>query len=281
MNARATPGQIPPAMLIDTHSHLTFKDLAGQTRNVLNRAAQAGVTRVLTISETVDDARRGLELLAEFPQLCLVAGIHPHHAAHTTSDDLGALAALLAEPEPGGVSANRIVAVGETGLDLHYDFAPPARQEQVFRKHLDIAAQRDLPVVLHARKAERRAADILRDYPPLLGRFVFHCYSADVETARYILDLGGYLSFTGVVTFQKADPIRASACYAPLERLMIETDAPYLSPEPVRKIFPNEPAFVAHTARFLANLRGEPFDRFAAATTANAITFFRLPEEQR
>jgi TatD DNase family protein len=265
-------------MLIDTHCHLTFKDLAGQTRDVLKRAAQAGVTRVLTVSETVADARRGLELVGEFPQICLIAGIHPHHAAKCQKDDLLALGALLDESEPGGVPRNRIVAVGETGLDFHYDFAPPAEQEQIFRAHLEIAAERDMPVVLHARKAERRVADILREYPPLLGRFVFHCYSADVETARYILDLGGWLSFTGVVTFQKAEPIRASARYAPLERLLIETDAPYLSPEPVRKIFPNEPAFVAHTARFLANLRGEPFDRFAAATTANAITFFRLPE---
>ena len=266
-------------MLIDTHCHLTFDDLAPRVGAVLERARDAGVTRVVNVATTLDEARAGLDLLTEFPNVYLVAGIHPHEAGKCTSDDLEALAALHGGQWQTDADRRRIVGIGETGLDFHYDFAPPNRQEAVFLAHLELACELQRPVVVHARQAEQRVCDILADYPQLDGRVVFHCYSQGSAVARRILDLGCRLSFTGVVTFKNAETVRESARYAPLERIMVETDAPYLSPEPVRKIFPNEPGFVAHTARFMAELRGESFEVFAAATTANAIEFFGLPEE--
>lgn len=258
-------------MLIDTHCHLTYDDLAPQVAAVLHRAAAAGVAHCITVATSLPDAARALALSAAHGNVFVCAGIHPHEAARADAEQLAALRELHAASNP------RLVAVGETGLDFHYDFATPQRQEEVFRAQLQLACDVGRPVVIHARKAEQRVCDILREYPPLRERVVFHCFSGDEALARHILDSGFWLSFTGVVTFRNGDAVRAAARLCPPERLMVETDAPYLSPEPVRKIRPCEPAFVAHTARFLAELRGEPFERFAEQTTANAVRFFGLP----
>ncbi len=265
-------------MLIDTHAHLTFGDLAPQVEAVVARAAAAGVTRILNVATTLEESRRGLELLERFPNVDLIAGIHPHEAANCDADELAELAAFHHGQLKRTVDPRRVVGVGEIGLDFHYDFAPRDRQEEVFRFQLGLASELARPGVIHAREAEERVCDILREFPPLEGKFVFHCYSAGVEVARRILDMGGRLSFTGVVTFKKADLVRRSARYAPLDRLFIETDAPYLSPEPMRSRFPNEPAYLVHTAKFLAELRGESFTKFADKTSEGATEFFRLPE---
>lgn len=267
-------------MLIDTHCHLTSSDLVAQIDTVLARARTAGVQRLVLVAVNPADARAALALLATHPELFLVVGIHPHEAGTCTTDRWAELAALLRGTEVPAALQPRMVGVGETGLDLHYDFAPPSQQEEVFRAHLALAAELGLPIVIHARESETRVCAILAEYPALAGRVVFHCFSGDVAVARQVLDLGDYCSFTGVVTFKKADSIRAAARYVPAARIMVETDAPYLSPEPVRKVRPNEPALLVHTARFLAELRGERYEDFAAATTANAVRFFNLPEEQ-
>lgn len=265
-------------MLIDTHCHLTAPELASQIDAVLRRALEAGVGRLITVATSVDDARAAADLAQRFANVHLAAGIHPHASGGCTDDDLAALAAL--HGAGGGKGANgRLVALGETGLDFHYDFAPRDRQEQVFRAQLELACRVGRPVVIHARESEARVCDVLSDYPALAGRVVFHCYADGVEIARRILDMGMWLSFTGIVTFRGAERVREAARFVPRERIMVETDAPYLAPEPVRKVRPNEPAFVAHTARFLAELRGEPFEAFAAATTANAERFFCLSVE--
>jgi TatD DNase family protein len=268
----------PSAMLIDTHCHLTMSPLAEQAEEVLARARAAGVQRMILVAVDVADAQAALRLMAGRPDLYLVAGVHPHEAAQC---DPAAISALRALVRGDGLTANlkaRIVGVGETGLDLHYNFAPPQRQEEAFRMHLALAEEAGLPVVIHARQAEARVCEILAGHPRLTGRVVWHCFSGDTTLARRILDQGGYCSFTGVVTFKNAGAIRASARYVPCDRLLVETDAPYLSPEPVRKTRPNEPALLVHTARFLADLRGESFEDFAAVTTANAVRFFRLSE---
>ena len=267
-------------MLIDTHCHLTHQDLAPQIDDVLQRAREFDVRRVVTVAEDIGDARAALELMRGRTQVFLIAGIHPHHAAKATVDDLSALADLHHGRwnEPDGL--DRVVAVGETGLDFHYDFATPERQETLFRSQLELAQESGRPVVIHARQAEERVCDILADYPALAGRAVFHCFSGGPELARRVLDMGFLLSFTGVVTFKNASAIRDSARLAPADRILVETDAPFLSPEPVRKIRPCEPAFVAHTARFIAELRAESFEALAATTTANANRFFDLPESE-
>ena len=265
-------------MLIDTHCHLTFDSLAPQVEAVLQRAREAGVERIINVATDLEDAKAGLALQRSFDDVELAAGIHPHEAGKCSESDLEQMAAL--HRGDGQANARPLVAVGEVGLDFHYDFAPRERQEEVFRFHVELAAELRRPLVIHAREAEERVCDILDGYPQLEGRFVFHCYSGGVEVARRILDAGGRLSFTGVVTFKNADTVRQSARYAPRERIMVETDAPYLSPEPMRKVFPNEPAFVTHTAKFMAELRGESLSAFSEATTANAIEFFNLTGER-
>lgn len=265
-----------PAPLIDTHCHVTYAELAPQIDDVVRRAAEAGVTRMITVATTPDDARRGIELMKSHDRIYLAAGIHPHEAAKVGAAELNDLAALHRGQWNLGPLATRLVAVGETGLDFHYDFAPADVQERVFRAQLALAVEVKRPVIIHARKAEEQVCDILRDYPQLVGRVVFHCFSRGVDVARRVLDMGLWLSFTGVVTFDKSGEIPASAKFTPADRFMIETDSPFLSPVPVRKIRPCEPAFVAHTARYLAELRGVSFETLAAQSTANAERFFSL-----
>ncbi len=266
-------------MLIDTHCHLTSREFRGKVRDVLQRAADADVTRAIVVAEDPRDARVALDLLEEHPNLYLAAGVHPHRAANCDRDMLTALAEVLRGEGVRADLKRRIVAVGETGLDFHYDFSPRKQQEELFHAQLALAVQLDRPVVIHARASEARVCEMLGDYSQLVGRVVFHCFSADTTIARRVLDLGCYCSFTGVVTFPKAELIQQTARYVPRDRIMLETDAPYLSPVPVRKIRPNEPALLVHTARFLADGRGETLDALAAATTANAVRFFGLPED--
>lgn len=266
-------------MLIDTHCHLTSSELAGQLDGVLARARAADVGRMILVAVTPDDARAALRMLEDHPELFLAVGVHPHEAGHCGRDEIAELAAMIRGETVVRELSRRIVGVGETGLDFHYDFAPRKQQEAVFLAQLELAVALGRPVIIHARESEARVCEMLGGFAALAGRVVFHCFSADTTLARRALDLGCYLSFTGAVTFKKAERIRASACYVPAERIMIETDAPYLSPEPVRKVRPNEPALVVHTARFLADIRGVDFATLAAATTANALRFFGLPEE--
>lgn len=260
-------------MLIDTHCHLTYDQLAPQVDDVIARAAAAGVARMITVATTVADAHRAVELMRDRPMISLAAGVHPHEAGKVTQEEFGALRDLHTGCWDG-VDSRRLAAVGETGLDFHYDFAPRDVQERVFRAQLALACDVGQPVVIHARESEREVCDILDEYPQLRDRVVFHCYSQGAELARRIFDAGWWISFTGVVTFSNAEAIREAARIAPADRFMVETDAPFLSPVPVRKVRPCEPAFVAHTAKFLAELRGEPYEALAAHTTANAERFF-------
>ncbi len=267
-------------MLTDTHCHLTSAEIAPQLVGVMARAAEAGVRRMVTVATTPDDAIAAAAIMGAHRNVYLCAGVHPHQAQTCGDDDLARLAAMHEGREAAlAGAAGRLVAVGETGLDFHYDFAPPARQELVFRYQLELAQRVGRPVVIHARKAEERVCDVLAEYPALRDRVVFHCFSGGVPLARRVLDGGHWLSFTGVVTFKNAGDVRDAARFAPLDRVMVETDSPYLAPVPHRGKQPCEPAFAALTARFLAELRGMPYDAFAAATTANAIRFFQLPED--
>lgn len=266
-------------MLIDTHCHLTSDELYSDIDGVLGRAREAGVGRMVTVATRPSDARRAIELLGPHPQIYLAAGVHPHEAGRVDDAELEALAALHRGEWSDGPLAGRLVAVGETGLDFHYDFATPQRQEQVFRFQLELACETGRPVVIHARKSEERVCEVLDEYLALRGRVVFHCFSGGPALAQRIFDGGWWVSFTGVATFRNAGEIREAARLSPADRFMVETDAPYLTPEPFRKNRPNEPAYVVHTARRLAEVRGEPFERFAAATTANAERFFGLARE--
>jgi TatD DNase family protein len=254
--------------LIDTHCHLTFEPLAGDVPGVVERSRAAGVTGWITVGTSLEDSRRAIELAGRYENMYATVGIHPHEAQNA---DAGALEELgrLARSE-------KVVAIGETGLDFHYNFSKQPDQKRVFAAHLEIARDTELPVVVHSRNAFEETLEILdRDGRGLKG-VVFHCFSGLPEQARLILERGYYASFTGVVTFKNAETARAAAKTVPLDRLMLETDSPYMSPEPLRKQKPNEPALMVHTAEFLAHLKGVPLDDLAQATTRTAVEFFHL-----
>jgi TatD DNase family protein len=254
--------------LIDTHCHLTFEPLADDVPGVAQRSRAAGVTGWITVGTTLEDSRRAIELAGRYENMYAAVGIHPHEAQNADAGALEELSRLA--------GSEKVVAVGETGLDFHYNFSKQPDQKRVFAAHLDIARDAGLPVVVHSRNAFEETLEILdRDGRGLKG-VVFHCFSGSAEQARQLLDRGYYVSFTGVVTFKNAETAREAAKAVPPDRLMIETDSPYMSPEPLRKQKPNEPALMVHTARFLADLRNMTLDDFAQTTTHTAAEFFGL-----
>ncbi|MFO0973273.1 MAG: TatD family hydrolase [Phycisphaerae bacterium] len=255
-------------MLIDSHCHLTYDPLAGQTESVLANMAAAGVSHAISVGTSVSDAGAALALATQHPQLFATAGIHPHEA--------GKAAPGWVEALRRAAGAARVVAIGETRLDYHYDFAPRDAQRTAFEGQLELAAQCGKPVIIHCREAHGDVMAVLRNFGGV-GRVVFHCFSGTAAEAREILDAGYWISLTGVVTFRNAESLRTVARDLPGDRLMVETDSPYLSPEPVRNRKPNEPATVAHTARRLAEVRGVAYEQFVAEARANTIRFFGLP----
>jgi TatD DNase family protein len=254
--------------LIDTHSHLTFEPLSADVPGVIERSRAAGVVGWISVGTHLDDSRRAIGLAGRYENMYAAVGIHPHEAH---SADSGALEELrqLARQE-------KVVAIGETGLDFHYNFSKQPDQRRVFETHLDIARELGLPVVIHSRNAFDETMEILDRCGGGLRGVVFHCFSGSAEQARSVLDKGCYVSFTGVVTFKNADATREAARVIPLDRLMIETDCPYMSPEPVRSRKPNEPCLMVHTAQILAQLKDVSLEDLAEATTRTAIGFFRL-----
>jgi len=256
--------------LIDTHCHLTFEPLAEDVPGVIERSRAAGVTRWITVGTQLEDSRRAVELAGHYENMYATVGIHPHDAHSADSRALEELKQVARR--------EKVVAVGETGLDFHYNFSKQPDQKRVFAVHLDIAGELGLPVVIHSRNAFDETMEILDCGGRGLKGVVFHCFSGTAEQARLVLDKGYFVSFTGVITFKNADVAREAARIVPLDRLMIETDCPYMSPEPVRKQEPNEPALMVHTARFLAELKDISLGDLSQATTRTAIEFFYLKE---
>jgi TatD DNase family protein len=254
--------------LIDTHCHLTFEPLAADVPGVVERSRTAGVGGWITIGTLLEDSRRAVELAGRYENMYAAVGIHPHDAQSADSRALEELKEVARQ--------EKVVAIGETGLDYHYNFSKQPDQERVFAAHLDIARELDLPVVIHSRNAFDETMEILNRCGGGLAGVVFHCFSGSAEQARMVLDRGYFVSFTGVVTFKNAEATREAARIVPLDRLMIETDCPYMSPEPVRGRKPNEPSLMVHTANFLAHLKGLSPEDLSKATTRTAVGFFRL-----
>jgi TatD DNase family protein len=257
-------------MLVDSHAHL---DGYADRPEVVARAREAGLSHVVVVgqwreadgmggaSEAVALARSDRSFFSP------TAGIHPHDAAQATEADFAELRRLCAEPD--------VVAVGECGLDFHYDRSPRPVQREVFVRQIRLAKELRRPLVVHTREADVETAEILaRELGPDGG--VIHCFTSDWVAAQRYLALGMYLSFSGVVTFRSAAAVRDAACRVPLDRMLVETDCPFLAPVPHRGKR-NEPAYVALTAAELARLRSIPFEELAAATTANARRALRLP----
>jgi TatD DNase family protein len=254
--------------LIDTHCHLTFDDLARDIDAVIARSRQAGVTGWITIGTDPEHNQKAVKLAEKFDNMYAAVAIHPHDAKTVTPDTLKELRELAQH--------DKVIAVGETGLDYHYNHSLHEDQRRVFTEHLKIAGELDLPVIIHCRKAFDETVEVLRQFGDM-KRVVFHCFSGSVEQAKIVLDHGYYISFTGVITFKNANKTRLAAGVVPLDRLMLETDCPYMSPEPMRKQRINEPALMIHTAKFLAGLKQMPLPDFARAVTANSKAFFGLP----
>ena len=250
--------------MIDSHCHLTDPRLGEQLDVVLERAAAAGVQRMITIGTDLDDALNCIELCRSLENVRCAIGVHPNYCGQVREEDLPQLRHLQSDPS--------VVALGEMGLDYHHHFAPPDRQRDVFEFQLQLAAELKRPVVIHSRESTDDCLSVMRGFPNV--RAVFHCFTGSVDEARKILDAGYLLGFTGAVTFKKNDALREACALTPLDRLLIETDAPYLTPEPVRNQKTNEPAFVAHVAAVVARAKNVSLAELDRVTTQNVQTLF-------
>jgi TatD DNase family protein len=257
--------------LIDAHAHLDFDDYAADLEGVVARAKAAGLERVVCVGlwRAPGSFGNALELAARDPSyFSATIGIHPHECAKVPEEDWVRHDALALDP--------RVVAVGETGLDFHYDHSPRDVQEASFRRSLRTARAAGKPVVVHVREADAVCAKVLEEEGVPAAGGVIHCFTGDEAAARAYLDLGLYISVAGVVTFRTAEAIRQAVRIVPRDRLMVETDCPFLAPIPHRGKR-NEPAWVVETARKVAEVWGTTLDEVSAATTANARRLFRLP----
>jgi TatD DNase family protein len=259
--------------MIDSHCHLDSADFDDDRDAAIERALAAGVEHMMAIGtgNGPPDLEAGIRLAERHAAFYATVGIHPHDASKAGPADLDRMAALLAHP--------KVLAVGEIGLDYHYDFSPRDVQKSVFIAQMDIATAARKPIVIHTREAWDDTIALLEQHwaPHAIGG-IMHCFSGGPEEARRAIELGFYLSFGGIVTFPKALDVQTAAKSAPRDRILIETDAPYLAPVPKRGKR-NEPAFIVHTAHKLAELRGESWEEISAATSANFRRLFGLPLE--
>jgi TatD DNase family protein len=257
-------------MLIDSHAHIQGKEYAGEAAAVIARAREAGVETIIAVGGAGDMSSNteAVALAGSFPGVYATVGMHPHDAKDVGDEDLKTLQRLAASP--------KVVAVGETGLDYYYNHSPRETQRQVFSRFIHLARESKMPLVVHERAAAAEAAELLREEGKGEVHGVVHCFTGDYDAARRYLDLGFYLSFTGIITFKNADALRDVVRKVPLERIFIETDSPYLTPVPHRGRR-NEPAYVRYVAETVARVRNTSLEQTASVTTANARALFRLP----
>ena len=251
-------------MLIDSHCHLNFPDLAQRLPEVLANMAEAGVDKAIAISVSRQSFEEVHAIAQNHPNIYATVGIHPDDP-EAEEFSLEELLERAARP--------KVVGIGETGLDYHWCKGDLAWQHQRFALHIEAANRSGLPLIVHTRDAAEDTMRLLREHQAHAG--IIHCFTENVRIAKLALDLGFYISFSGIVTFKNATAIQEAARYVPLDRLLVETDSPYLAPVPKRGK-PNEPAYVRHTAAFVAQLRGDSLENIAQATTANCLRLFNL-----
>lgn len=256
-------------MFFDTHAHLDQDDFDADRSDVVARALAAGVDGMISVGVTAATSAKCIELARQYPAVYAAVGIQPNYVHEVAADEWDQIVKLVDQP--------KVVALGETGLDRYWDVAPFALQQDYFDRHLRLSAERDLPFIVHMRQCEADILAMLREAHgrgPLRG--VMHSFTGDAAMAAECLEMGLYISFAGMVTYKKSDDLRACAATIPADRLLIETDSPYLSPHPRRNVRRNEPALLPHTAECLAQVRGVPLTELAAQTTANARRLFRV-----
>ena len=261
--------------VIDSHCHLQDPKFDGEHEAVVRRAREAGVTDLVVVGYDLESNCRAVELAGSFENVYASIGVHPHDAKTLTPPAVDALARMAEDP--------CVVAIGEIGLDFYRNLSPPDRQRQAFREQLSLARSRHLPVVIHARDADNETFDILSAYaasvkpewPKDRPLGVMHCFAGDLPLALHYIKLGFLISIAGTVTYPNAEKTRTVAHGIPSRSMVVETDAPYLTPQS-RRGQRNEPAYIVETARFIAELRSEPFEAIAESTSANATRLFAL-----
>ncbi len=253
-------------MLFDTHAHYDDAQFDDDRDALLASMPGSGISFIVNAGSHLQSSQHGLEIAEKYPFVYAAVGVHPHDAKTMDGGTIQKLEQLLRHP--------KAVAVGEIGLDYHYDHSPRDVQKERFREQLELARSVRLPVIIHEREAPRDVLDILCDYPDVTG--VFHCYSGSWETAKLLLDRGWFLSFTGVITFKNARRSHEVIMRMPRDRIMIETDCPYLAPEPMRGRR-NSSLYLRHVAEKLGEILGIPFEEAAVLTTDNGKRFFGLP----
>ncbi len=259
-------------VLVDSHCHLDFPDFASEVDQVVARAGEAGIGLMVTISTKVSEFDRILAIAERFPNVYCSVGIHPHEAA--TEPDIDAVRLIELAKHP------KVVGIGETGLDYYYEHSPREPQQRCFRAHITAARETGLPLIVHTRDADDDTASILSEE---MGKGAFtgllHCFTSSHKLAHHALDLGFYISLSGILTFKSAAELQVTAQGVPMDRLLVETDAPYLAPVPKRGKR-NEPSFVIHTAAKLAELKNVSGDELAMQTSENFLRLFsRVPRE--
>lgn len=256
------------AELIDTHAHLDFDNFQIDFQEVIKRAEDNGVKRVINIASSPKSNKHVISLLKKHNNFYAALGIHPHDSRLASDEDYGYI-------KTQAKNEKRVVAIGEIGLDFHYNHSAPEIQKSVFRSFIRLAKELKLPVIIHDREAHEESLAILREENAQETGGVFHCFSGDYEFAKKILDFGFYISITGVVTFKKSHTLHEVVRKCPLDRLLVETDCPFLTPEPFRGKR-NEPSYVKFVAEKIAELKNISYDETARQTTKNAETLFRL-----
>ncbi|HEY4343229.1 MAG TPA: TatD family hydrolase [Parvibaculum sp.] len=259
-------------VLVDSHCHLDFPDFAAEVDEVVARAHEAGVGLMVTISTKVSEFDKVRAIAERFPNVYCSVGIHPHEAATEPETDTATLVKLAAHP--------KVVGIGETGLDYYYEHSPRGPQMRCFRAHIAAARETGLPLIVHTRDADEDTAAVLSEE---MGKGVFpgllHCFTSSPALAAHALGLGFYISLSGILTFKSAAELQETARSVPLDRLLVETDSPYLAPIPKRGKR-NEPSFVVHTAAKLAEIKGVGADDLACQTSENFLRLFRrVPRE--
>jgi TatD DNase family protein len=255
--------------LIDSHAHIQGKEYAGEVDAVIGRAREAGVEQIIVVGGAGDMSSNtaAVALAESWPNLYATVGMHPHDAKDVGEEELQQLKELAAHP--------KVIAVGETGLDYYYNHSPREVQRRVFAQFIRLASETDLPLVVHERDAAREVAELLRGEGEGKIRGVIHCFTGDYAAACAYLDLGFYLSLTGIITFKNAEPLREVVRKMPLDRIFVETDSPYLTPVPHRGRR-NEPAYVRFVAATIANVKGLNIEEVARVTTNNVRALFRI-----
>lgn len=256
-------------MLFDTHAHLEDEQLLPMLGQVLENASSAGLVGITAIGTTAVTSSKCAQLAKEYPQIHSAVGIHPNHCQDATELDWQEILNLSKQSE--------VVAIGETGLDRYWDYCPIEQQRIWFAKHIELSFETEKPLVIHMRECESDILAMLNEHQrngKVIG--IMHSFAGSWETARQCLDLGMYISFAGMLTFKKSNELREVAARIPEDRILVETDSPYLTPHPHRSQRPNQPAMVCHTASCLADVRGVDLELISSITTANAKRVFNL-----